>query len=92
MSELSAIEFIVQAGAVGISILLIWYVNQQAKRHKEEAENYSKVIENHLAHSSNVMDEVAKSNIKVAKALQKMSDVCQAFIKNNKNSKTFEKN
>ena len=67
-TDIQIIGVIVQAGAVGISLALIWYLNQSSKRHNE-------VISNHLSSSVQALKDNTKINTAIAKSLQKMCDL-----------------
>ena len=73
-NELDVIGLAVQSGAVGISGGLIWLLNKIVKGFKE-------TIDNHMHESSMAMKIVAKSNIQVARALQKLNDVADIAVK-----------
>jgi len=73
-NELDVIGLAVQSGAVGISGGLIWLLNKVVKGFKE-------TIDNHMHESSMSMKVVAKSNIQVARALQKLNDVADIAVK-----------
>ena len=68
------IGIIIQSGSVGISVALIWLMNQNSKRHQIERQETTQTLTNHLATSSKVLKEVANSNIKIARCLQKITD------------------
>lgn len=67
-SELEIIQLIVQTGAVGISLFLIWYIDRRDRRQLEEDLLREKTLRNHLKH-----DEAAKRA--VAKALRSLEKI-----------------
>lgn len=67
MNELDAVGILVQAGAVGISIFLIWLIRYLVK-------TFNDTVANHLKHSTDVLEKVADSNIQIAGRLQGMTD------------------
>ena len=69
-NEWQIIQFLVQGGAVSISLALIWYLNENSKRHKT-------TIENHLSSSVKAMKDNTKINVTIAKSLQRMCDLLQ---------------
>lgn len=75
--ELQIIGIIVQSGSVGISLALVWYVNEIGKRHHQERENTNIILENHLSSSTKAIKENTKTNLKTVKVLQKISDKLQ---------------
>ena len=66
--QLDVIQIIIQAGNLGISLVLIWYLNESSKRHKE-------TIENHLTSSVKAIKDNTKVNAAIAKSLQRMCDL-----------------
>ena len=66
--ELQIIGVIVQSGSVGISLALIWYLNQSSKRHNQ-------TISNHLSSSVQAIKDNTKINTTIAKSLQRMCDL-----------------
>jgi pyocin large subunit-like protein len=71
-NELDLLSLAIQGGAVSISLALIWLLAKVIKGNKE-------TVENHLTHSNKVMASIACSNLKVARALQKLTDSLNIF-------------
>ena len=72
--ELQIIGIIIQSGSVGISLVLIWFINEKEKRNQIERNENRNVIENHLTNSVKAIKDNTKSNLKIVKVLQKMTD------------------
>jgi len=69
------LEILIQGGALGTVIALIWYMNQRDKRAKDKEEMHNTTIDNHLKHSTDAQKKTAAAQVKLAKSLTGLKDV-----------------
>ena len=75
------IETIVQAGAVGIAILLIWLCREILKSQKGEREMFMTTVRNHIDHATETQDKSNEIQRKQTGALQRLSGVIESLDK-----------
>ena len=69
------IEYLIQGGALGIVIALLWYMYKRDKIGFAREEMHNKTINTHLTHSTAAQEKQAAAQVELAKSLQSLKDV-----------------